>query len=168
MEALFIQRAVCPADPWSGHVAFPGGRRESPDEDLESVARRETREEVGLQLTPKMRIGRLPDVFGGRFGGQGLLISPFVFHHPAPPLLELNPEVASAIWIPLACLAEPNSVKTYCRPVGPTQRRFPSFHYQGYVIWGLTYRMVASFMRLFGVELPSEESMTRLEKGRSE
>ena len=32
-EVLMIKRADREGDPWSGHMAFPGGRRESRDKD---------------------------------------------------------------------------------------------------------------------------------------
>jgi 8-oxo-dGTP pyrophosphatase MutT (NUDIX family) len=47
-EVLFIKRALHPADPWSGHIAFPGGRVDLDDATVRSAAERETLEEVGL------------------------------------------------------------------------------------------------------------------------
>src|SRR4051812_3842337 len=41
-EILFIRRAEHPQDPWSGHMAFPGGREEPGDADLLETAIRET------------------------------------------------------------------------------------------------------------------------------
>ena len=61
LSALFIQRAEHPDDPWSGQMAFPGGRRESYDSSLDAAARRETLEEVGLELNEAMLVGRLSD-----------------------------------------------------------------------------------------------------------
>src|SRR5262245_41364530 len=49
-ELLFIERARREGDPWSGHMAFPGGRRDPKDTDLAATAARETHEEVGLGL----------------------------------------------------------------------------------------------------------------------
>src|SRR5512138_157863 len=49
---LLIRRAERPGDPWSGHMALPGGRRESGDADLVATAIREAAEELGLALTP--------------------------------------------------------------------------------------------------------------------
>ena len=34
VEILFIHRAEDPRDPWSGHMAFPGGREDPGDADL--------------------------------------------------------------------------------------------------------------------------------------
>src|SRR5262245_42493121 len=61
-ELFFILRAERSGDPWSGHVAFPGGRRDPRDKTLLETAIRETREEVGIELALDHLIGRLPDV----------------------------------------------------------------------------------------------------------
>src|SRR4051812_5322491 len=62
VELFFIRRAEHPQDPWSGHVAFPGGRRDPEDVTLLATAIRETREEVGIDLTISDVVARLPDI----------------------------------------------------------------------------------------------------------
>ena len=49
-EILVLKRRPHPQDPWSGHYAFPGGRRDPEDEDLLATCLRETREECGISL----------------------------------------------------------------------------------------------------------------------
>ena len=49
LEMLFVKRSVYPGDPWSGQVAFPGGKAE-PDETFTETAIRETQEEIGIDL----------------------------------------------------------------------------------------------------------------------
>ena len=163
LETLFIQRAEYPGDPWSGHMAFPGGRHESHDPSLPAAARRETFEEVGLQLEEDMELGRLPDIYGGRLKEYSLAVSPFVYHHPNPPELVLNHEVADAVWVPLDYLGDPQNIVPYSVPIDPFHRDFPSFQYESYTIWGLTYRILANYFSLFGVNLPGEPEVTDVE-----
>src|SRR4051812_34440378 len=47
-EVLLIRRALRADDPWSGHVALPGGRASPADASIEATAIREAREEVGI------------------------------------------------------------------------------------------------------------------------
>jgi 8-oxo-dGTP pyrophosphatase MutT (NUDIX family) len=61
-EALFVVRATHERDPWSGHVALPGGREEQVDRDLMDTALRELREETGLGLGREEIVGRLDDL----------------------------------------------------------------------------------------------------------
>lgn len=62
LEALFIKRAARRGDRWTGHIAFPGGRRDPEDEDDIAAAMRETMEEVGIDLSGEnvLRLGNLP------------------------------------------------------------------------------------------------------------
>jgi 8-oxo-dGTP pyrophosphatase MutT (NUDIX family) len=62
-EVLFIKRAGRAGDRWSGHTALPGGKRDPTDADDLAAAIRETKEEVGLDLTGKgcFRVGNLPE-----------------------------------------------------------------------------------------------------------
>ncbi|MCH8204370.1 MAG: CoA pyrophosphatase [Candidatus Hydrogenedentes bacterium] len=163
LSALFIQRAEHPNDPWSGQMALPGGRSEPCDPSLDAAARRETREEVGLELTEEMLIGRLSDISGGRLSMHGLAVSPFVFHHPGPAGLTPNYEVAATVWVPLSHLGDPANIQPYVFPRDPEQREFPSWQYEGYTIWGLTYRIIGNYLRLFGVEIPGEVDVTDVE-----
>jgi len=156
IEALFIKRCEHPLDPWSGQMAFPGGRRDSTDNSLEDVARRETLEEVGLSLRTELCMGRLSTLYGGRLTGQNLSVTPFVYRVDEVGELSHNYEVAETVWVPLSHLAQPENVRDYFFPPDPEHRAFPSFQYGPYTIWGLTYRIIAGFMALMDIDLPLE------------
>src|ERR1700688_4826856 len=71
-----IRRAERPGDPWSGHLALPGGRADPADPHPRAVAERETAEEVGLVLDERHWLGDLSHVLvriGGGDPAQGLL-----------------------------------------------------------------------------------------------
>lgn len=163
LEVLFMQRATREGDPWSGQMAFPGGHVEQDDASVDAAARRETLEEVGLALTPDMLLGRLSDVFGGRLRTFELTVCPLVYYCPEPGELVHNYEVAATVWVPLAYLGDVGNIGSYYFPRDPEQRAFSCFNYGPYTIWGLTYRILAQFMGLFGVTLPTERPMTDVE-----
>eukprot|EP00966_Prymnesium_polylepis_P230365 5330275-Prymnesium_polylepis.1 len=106
-QILFIRRAVNPKDPWSGHVALPGGRQDAADcGDDEATAIRETSEEVGLALRSPVwhPLGRLADDRVIYPRGRTMIVSIFGFvatnDQDAPPTLRLQPtEVADAWWV---------------------------------------------------------------------
>jgi len=142
-EVLLIRRAEREGDPWSGHMAFPGGHEEPGDRDLLATARRETVEEVGLPLGDAQFLGPLdefPAIARGRF--TGMLIAPFVFGVEADPPLRPNHEVAAVRWAPLSAMArgEYDVVKEVERD--GALHRYPGFRVGKDVVWGLTHRML--------------------------
>ena len=130
---LLIRRADRSGDPWSGHMALPGGRREPGDSDLAGTAIRETAEEVGVQLRPEDLIGSLPDVVPRTPVLPPIAVRPFVFLLPERPAMRLNAEVAQASWVPVDYLLRPDThhpvqleVAGKSRQVQRTSSRTPS------------------------------------------
>src|SRR5256714_4453421 len=78
-ELLFIKRAEYPGDPWSGQIAFPGGREEAGDTSLAQTAVREAREETGIDLEREgMFIGTLDDLRPRTVRLPAIIVRPFV------------------------------------------------------------------------------------------
>lgn len=153
VELLLIQRAVRDNDPWSGHVAFPGGRRDPDDADPIATAVRETREEVGIDLAAAgAPIGRLDELRAiARHRPLDLVISPVVFALEAPATITVAPrEVESAVWVPLPFFTSAAARSTYRRSLEGIDSEFPAFRYETYTIWGLTHRMLEAFLGLVG------------------
>lgn len=153
-EVLLIRRAEHPRDPWSGHMAFPGGRHDPQDADLEATVVRETREELGLDLARDaaliVRLDDLPAIARGK--RTGLTIAPFVFElTTASVSLTYNYEVAEALWTPLLPLMRgERATKTRYVYEGGTLE-LPAHDVEGRIVWGLTYKMLdALFERLRG------------------
>jgi 8-oxo-dGTP pyrophosphatase MutT (NUDIX family) len=151
-----MEIAEHPLDPWSGHMAFPGGRVDPEDGNPKQAAERETLEEVGLELRDAEWIGRLDDRQGNPRLKHALLISAFVYVVPQAAPLTLNHEVREAFWFPLAELLEP--ARFVERPVARSEIfRFPGIlvgEPERHVVWGLTYRFLESFFQIVGRPFP--------------
>ncbi|MDH3687420.1 MAG: CoA pyrophosphatase [Myxococcales bacterium] len=160
-EVLFIERARKPGDPWSGHMAFPGGRAEAVDPSPSFTAARETLEEVGLDLVDAEILGRLDDLEGRRDGKPvGMVISAFVYHVAEPsPLLLQKSEVEAAFWFPVRELADPERHVPYrWRHSNGMNMEMPGIRVgdsEPHVVWGLTYRFVEILMGLIERPLPA-------------
>jgi len=146
LELLLIKRAEYERDPWSGHMALPGGRREPDDPDLLATAIRETHEETGIDLKVATPLGQLDEVAPRSPRLPPILISPFVFAVPeSTEALQLSREVDAAIWIPTSALRAPGAVSELLIQFEGGDRAFPSLRYGEYVIWGLTHRILLTF-----------------------
>jgi 8-oxo-dGTP pyrophosphatase MutT (NUDIX family) len=149
-EFLFIHRADDPRDPWSGHMAFPGGRVDPGDADPLAAAVRETREEVGLDLSSiSVQIGRLSDVAAiGRGRPMNMVITPFVFTIDSVPPLEPNYEVETVVWVPASFLTDHRNRESMEYQRAGLSLELPCYRYQDHLIWGLTLGMVDELLSL--------------------
>ncbi len=142
LEILVIRRAENERDPWSGHMALPGGGQEPGDESAYDTARRETLEEVGIDMAAGRYLGRLDDVGPRSMPGQ-LIISTVVVAMDAEPGPLDEREVMEAFWVPVDRLVE----ETVEMPDFPGS--WPAFTYKDhYVIWGLTHRIITQLWTL--------------------
>lgn len=148
-EVFFIRRAESPKDPWSGHIAFPGGRHEPTDESLLTTAIRETLEEVGIDLTRAELVARLPDVPAFIRSKRGrLVVTPFVFAVREEVTPTLNYEVAGTLWVPLASFARGEGKGTYAFTWEDKPYELPCYRLapDQLVLWGMTHRMLESIL----------------------
>ncbi len=149
-ELLLIERAHRDDDPWSGQMAFPGGRRELQDETVLDTAIRETAEEIGVHLDVRDLISRIDDLVAPRLShAHGLIISCHVFETLRPIHFGPNEEVHDLIWVPIAYLLRPHSHTSDYRPPD-YEGVFSGFRIgdeDNRIIWGLTYRIICSFFR---------------------
>ena len=147
-ELLLIRRAECDGDPWSGHMGLPGGRMDAGDADLLATARRETLEELAVELPEAALLGRLDDLHPISRHLPAIVVRPFVFGLPARPAVVCDRrEVAYHLWAPATLLAESRGSSLV--QVGEQHREMPSFEHEGDVVWGITHRILDPLLDLF-------------------
>lgn len=150
-EMFFIQRAEYEGDPWSGHIAFPGGREEPEDESLFETALRETFEETGIDLRDRSELlGVLDDLRPRTVRPPAVVVRPFVFlvSDVAEPVL--SSEVAGAFWVPLSILLDRSVWRDARVKAGDAEISRFAFHHEGYVVWGMTEKILSGLLGLLG------------------
>ena len=149
-EMLMIRRATREGDPWSGHMGFPGGRKDPGDMSNLACALRETREEVGIDLGEWGKpLGELSDVnTGWRKDRPELLVTPFVFEVGDLPDLKPNHEVDDIVWVPLHFLLDERNRKPLEWEWQGKKMETDSFLFATYRIWGLSLMMIDEMMGL--------------------
>lgn len=147
-ELLMIKRADAPGDPWSGHIACPGGRMDPGDADLAATAVRETREETGLDIAADgALLGALDDLSPRTPRLPPIIIRPFVGVVGRHVEIRANREVAAAFWVPLSAIRERASWGLGTVIVRDAEEaRVPTFRHGDHTVWGLTERALRDFL----------------------
>ena len=150
-EVLLMQRRARDGDPWSGQVSLPGGHREPADEDLVATARRETLEELAVDLhTSADMLGSLPPIQAMARGRRlDLWITPVLFHVTAPLDPRPSDEAEAAFWLPLAA-ARAGQLDHRFHYADETRKLvLPAWRFEERVVWGLTFRMIQSLLETY-------------------
>ncbi len=141
---LLVRRRERAGDPWSGHVAFPGGFSSPEDESLETTAAREAEEETGLPLARIGELlGRLDDVAPRSVLLPRITVTPVVFAVASRFAVAPGPEVAETAWLPANQLFDPASRGVVVIDLPSGRREFEAISVAGFTIWGLTERVLA-------------------------
>lgn len=148
-ELLIIKRAERAGDPWSGHLALPGGRAELLDADLMATAARETYEEVGIDLMNKDAfIGQLPLIRPNAPQLPQIEITPLVAVAPPKLSIRLSEEVDRVFWMPVGQLRQAGLSDVYAMRFGEVVKKWPAYASEDGPIWGITERILTSFLSL--------------------
>jgi 8-oxo-dGTP pyrophosphatase MutT (NUDIX family) len=146
-ELLFIRRAQREGDPWSGHIAFPGGRRDRHDASLRVTAERETHEELSINLSlAGTFLGVLSDLRPQSSALPSIAVRPYVYCAQHNISLRPNHEVAEAFWIPLAALIDPAHATEFTLARNGALLRFPAYRWDEHVVWGMTERITTQLL----------------------
>ena len=156
-SVLIIRRAERDGDRWSGQLAFPGGRSSPDDADLAATARRETLEEVGLDLGSVPSLGVLLDLEPRTPVLPPIIVRPFVYLLPSRTELVPNHEVAGAWWIPLDAFWAPGTYRPIEYERYGTLVRAAGYHLDVGVLWGMTERILTPLLDLLR---PAPHSLT--------
>lgn len=138
-RVLLVKRVENPIDPWSGQMAFPGGKRDTRDQNLKQTVVRETLEETHINLLDLCRfLGAMTALRSTRRPEMKVL--PFVFLLEHEPSIELDErELEGFVWI---------SMKELVNHRGTARFSFgevPAYIVGSSTIWGLTYRILEKF-----------------------
>lgn len=143
---LLIRRAERAGDPWSGHLALPGGRRQESDGDLLATAIRETREETGIRLEPAWCRAQLDDLVPLTLVLPAIIVRPFVFHVPVAEPPGVSNEVVHSTWLPLAHLAADGVRRTVPMTLRGQERMVEGYQLPDGFLWGMTERIVSPIL----------------------
>lgn len=162
LEILFIQRAAHDLDPWSGHIAFPGGKLEEGELECQAACR-ETFEETGIDLGQGHYLGRLSDIIGANLPVR---VSCCLFgidrmnYRPV-----LNEEVRDLFWVTLSDLRDQGRHLRSSVAFDEKQFEVPAIILpvdDKPVLWGITYRLVMQFLCILEGENVFSEECGRL------
>jgi 8-oxo-dGTP diphosphatase len=148
LEVLFGRRTENARDPWSGQIAFPGGRSKEIDATLMQTACREFFEETFVDICKRSEVLGYLDTVSPR-NVPNITVTPFVAFSERKFLFTPSAEVAEVFWAPLDRL-EKKEVDVEVR--GAVLRRVTAFVYGQKVIWGLTANIMNSFIEAVGTD----------------
>ena len=141
-SVLLIKRADRPGDPWSGQVAFPGGKLKDGVRSARDTAVRETRVVVGIYLNGSAEFLGYGGVTTTHTGTMDVVPSAFELKESVE--VRPNGEVASFRWVELDELLAPSARSTHELDQEGSVVGVPAYLVGDYVVWGLTHRILST------------------------
>ena len=143
-----------PADKHSGQIAFPGGRLEKGDANLQQTALREFEEEVGVQSDGVQVLGELTRLF---IPVSGYVVHPYVaLGREKPQFTAQIEEVDDIIEMPLDLLLADETKKFTALNINDqiTLKNVPYYDIFGHIVWGATAMMLSELEHLIRWQKP--------------
>jgi 8-oxo-dGTP pyrophosphatase MutT (NUDIX family) len=140
-EVFIVKRAEVDGDPWSGDMAFPGGKKATQDKGVLDAAVREVMEETGIDLKPLKPLGYMEPLTS--WVRRTFRVQPVVYLFEGDPPITLNYELTKYMWTPICELRKLRSrakVKGFDSPI---------YRIGDDVVWGLTCRMLDKLIEIF-------------------
>lgn len=146
---LLIRRAERAGDPWSGHVALPGGRYHVNDADLLATAIRETEEETGIHLERDWCRAQLDDLVPRTPTLPPIVVRPFVFFVSEAVAPGVSNEVVYSAWLPLVHLVADGVFRARAVVVRGEQLVVEGYQLPEGFLWGMTERILSPILLLW-------------------
>lgn len=137
-HVLLVKRKYREDDPWSGQVAFPGGKWRDSDKSLVDTALRELEEETGLSRQAVEVVGPMSVVSPAN--APWLKVKPVLCRAVQHREVHPGPEIEKVFWAPLNQLSK-KTVKVYSKYLQKEIETLAYF-YGGEIIWGMTARLL--------------------------
>ena len=121
----------------SQQIAFPGGKFDEDDRELEYTARRESQEEIGIPVNSGELLTELSAVV---VRVSKFIVSPFVFFHEKETEILINQrEVATILKVKLSDFLEKDHCYRDIKISGNINlKNIPCFEIQEKIVWGAT------------------------------
>ena len=149
VEILLIERAVHEGDPWSGHVALPGGRHDPSDATLQDTATREVLEETAIDVvTHGTILGTLDELRPRTPVLPPIIVTPFVAVVRGDVSIGPSDEVADAFWVPWSMVVDPSVSRESTVRARGTEWTVPSYVIGRHVVWGMTERILRNLSEI--------------------
>jgi 8-oxo-dGTP pyrophosphatase MutT (NUDIX family) len=141
LEFLLVKRAEVQGDPWSGDMAFPGGKKCPDDRNLLETVMREVMEETNIHLEPSQYLGSMDPLISAV--RPSMAVTPMVFRLYDVPEIRINEELSYHVWTRFSNL---QGSKGHAL----VKNRYDTdvFYVGDDVVWGLTFRMLERLLRL--------------------
>ena len=146
LHCLFQERSQ-QVEHHKGQISFPGGARDEGDGSAAYTALREAHEEVGVAPGDVDLLGELDEIWTI----SNFRVRPFVgWLRDWPYAFRYAPrEVAALLEVPLGHLADPASLIDDVREIDGRTVAFPSYRWDGHLIWGATARILSNFLDVY-------------------
>lgn len=147
LKIVFIRRSEY-VGIHSGQIAFPGGRYEESDKDLETTALREVEEEIGIKTDTVDILGHLTDLY---IPPSNFMVRAFVGYVNEKPVFNINErEVQEVLVLNYEHFKHPDVIKVREFKTHNSTRltKAPYFDVEGAIIWGATAMILTELLDL--------------------
>jgi 8-oxo-dGTP pyrophosphatase MutT (NUDIX family) len=129
-----------------GQMAFPGGRVELKDKDIQATALREAQEEIGIKSTDVKIIKNLTELF---ISPSNMYCQPVIGYMPyKPDFYPDEHEVAGIFEVSISEILDPSIVQMRTVETRGIKLETPCFMIQEQVVWGATALMIAELIEI--------------------